>query len=150
MTYIPLAHGFVYLVAIMDGYSRRVLSWRVSTTQDVQCSLEALEEAMAAYGKPVIFNTDQGSQFTSVQWSGALKKAGIEISMDGKGCWMDNVFMERLWRSLKYECVDLNAFDTVREAQEDINAWMRYYNAQWPHSGLNVKTPTQAYLALAA
>ena len=108
ITYVPLAHGFVYVVAIMDWHTRHVLSWRLSTTQDTECCLEALEEAVDRYGKPLIFNTDQGSQFTGDEFTGALKEAGVRISMDGKGRWMDNIFIERLWRSLKYECVYLN------------------------------------------
>ena len=111
VTYIPMAHGFLYLTAIMDWYSRKVLAWRLSTTQDTSFCLEALEEAMERHGCPEIFNTDQGSQFTSSAWTDILKANGIRISMDGKGNWMDNVFIERLWRSLKYECVYLNAFD---------------------------------------
>jgi putative transposase len=147
LTYIPLAHGFVYVVAIMDWHTRHVLSWRLSTTQDTQCCLEALEEAMERHGKPLIFNTDQGSQFTSSAWTGALQKAGIRISMDGKGNWTDNVFIERLWRSMKYECVYLNAFDSIREAQDAIGYWMRYYNEERPHSTFGDQTPSEVYAA---
>lgn len=150
VTYIPLAHGFVYLVAIMDWHTRHVLSWRVSNTQDVDFCLEALNEAMERYGKPEIFNTDQGSQFTSGDWTTALTDAGIGISMDGKGNWMDNVFIERLWRSLKYECVYLNAYDTVRAAANGIGDWMRYYNDKRPHSSLADQTPAEAYFRQAA
>jgi putative transposase len=145
VTYIPLAHGYVYLVAIMDWHTRHVLSWRLSTTQDVRFCLEALEEALDVYGTPEIFNTDQGSQFTSKDWTGALRARGIQISMDGKGCWIDNVFVERLWRSLKYECVYLNAFDSVRDAQAGIGTWMDYYNRERPHSSLDEQTPAEAY-----
>jgi putative transposase len=145
VTYIPLAHGYVYLVAIMDWHTRHVLSWRLSTTQDVRFCLEALEEALEIYGKPAIFNTDQGSQFTSKDWTDRLKAAEIEISMDGKGCWVDNVFVERLWRSLKHECVYLNAFDTVREATAGIGQWIDYYNRERPHSSLGDLTPSEAY-----
>ena len=150
VTYIPLAHGFVYLVAIMDWHTRHVLAWRLSTTQDTAMCLEALEDAMERYGKPEIFNTDQGSQFTSKDWTDALTEAGIQISMDGKGQWVDNVFIERLWRSLKYECVYLNAFDSVRDAAAGIDDWMRYYNIERPHSSLNDRTPQEAYFEKAA
>ena len=150
VTYIPLAHGFAYLVAIMDWHTRHVLSWRVSTTQDTAFCLEALDEAMERYGVPEIFNTDQGSQFTSAEWTNALSKKGIRISMDGKGQWIDNVFIERLWRSLKYECVYLNAFDSVRDAADGIGVWMHYYNVERPHSSLADRTPEEAYLELAA
>ena len=150
VTFIPLAHGFVYLVAIMDWHTRQVLSWRVSTTQDTSFCLEALEEAMRKYGKPEIFNTDQGSQFTSAAWVNELEKQGIQVSMDGKGCWMDNVFIERLWRSLKYECIYLNAFDTIREASDGVDRWMNYYNEERPHSSLDDQTPSEMYQKLAA
>lgn len=145
VTYIPLAHGFLYLTAIMDWYSRKVLAWRLSTTQDTGFCVEALEEAIECYGCPEIFNTDQGSQYTSSAWIGALKSHGIRISMDGKGNWMDNVFIERLWRSLKYECVYLNAFDNLRDATGQIGRWMTYYNAERPHSSLNDFTPGEVY-----
>jgi putative transposase len=150
VTYITMAHGFLYLVAIMDWHTRHVLSWRLSTTQDTNFCLEALEEALEKYGCPSIFNTDQGSQFTSAEWVEALTSRGIRISMDGKGCWMDNVFIERLWRSLKYECVYLNAFDTVKDAGKGINHWMNYYNHERPHSSLEDKTPAEVYKELAA
>ena len=150
VTYIPLAHGFVYLVAIMDWHTRHVLSWRVSTTQDTSFCLEALAEAIEKYGKPEIFNTDQGSQFTSAAWVNELARQDIKISMDGKGCWMDNVFIERLWRSLKYECIYLNAFDTIREAIDGIAYWMNYYNQERPHSSLGDQTPGEMYHKLAA
>ena len=145
VTYVPLAHGFAYLVAVMDWYTRHVLSWRLSTTQETDFCLEALEDALERYEKPEIFNTDQGSQFTSKDWTERLKQACIEISMDGKGRWVDNVFIERLWRSLKHECVYLNAFDSVRDAQAGIGVWMSYYNQERPHSSLGDLTPTEAY-----
>jgi putative transposase len=150
VTFIPMQHGFLYLVAIMDWHTRHVLSWRLSTTQDTNMCLEALEEAVENYGVPQIFNTDQGSQFTSTAWIEALKSKDIKISMDGKGCWVDNVFIERLWRSLKYECIYINAFDTFKEAWAGINHWMNYYNDERPHSSLNDKTPSEVYLKMAA
>ncbi len=150
VTYIPMAHGFIYLVAIMDWHTRHVLSWRLSTTQDTSFCLEALEEAVEKYGAPDIFNTDQGSQFTSSAWVGELNRQNIKISMDGKGCWTDNVFIERLWRSLKYECIYLNAYDTIREARQGIAAWMTYYNQERPHSSLGDQTPEEMYQKLAA
>ncbi len=134
----------------MDWHTRHVLSWRVSTTQDTSFCLEALEDAIEKYGSPDIFNTDQGSQFTSAAWVNRLAKEGIKISMDGKGCWMDNVFIERLWRSLKYECIYLNAFDTIREASDGIDYWMNYYNQERPHSSLDDQTPSEMYEKLAA
>ena len=145
ITYVPMARGFVYLVAIMDWHTRRVLSWRLSTTQDRHFCLEALDEALERYGRPEIFNSDQASQFTSREWTDRLKAEGIAISMDAQGAWRDNVFIERLWRSLKYECVYLNAFDTVRDAQRQISSWMNYYNRERPHSTLGGKTPAKAY-----
>lgn len=148
VTYLPMAHGFLYLVAIMDWHSRKVLSWRLSTTQDTAFCIEALEEALERYGRPEIFNTDQGSQFTSREWTDVLKAHGIRISMDGKGQWMDNVFVERLWRSLKYECVYLNAFCNFREAKQQIRIWMDYYNDRRPHSALDDLTPSEFYAGL--
>jgi putative transposase len=150
VTYVPMAHGFVYLVAIMDWYTRHVLAWRLSTTQDTAFCLEALDAAIDRYGPPEIFNTDQGCQFTSTEWTEALSRAGIAISMDGKGRWLDNVFIERLWRSLKYECVYLNAFDSVRDAQRQIRLWLSYYNEERPHSSLDDRTPAEAYWKHAA
>ena len=146
ITYIPMRRGFLYLVAIMDWASRRVLSWRLSNTMDADFCIEALEEAMARHGRPEIFNTDQGSQFTSPRFTGVLLQAGVKISMDGKGRWMDNVFIERLWRSLKYECVYLHAFETGSEARAGIGRWMAYYNAERPHSALGGRTPLEAHL----
>ena len=145
VTYIPLQRGFLYLVAIQDWASRRVLSWRLSNTMDASFCVEALEEALGRYGTPEIFNTDQGSQFTSLEFTQPLKDAQVKISMDGKGCWMDNVFIERLWRSLKYECVYLNDFETGSEARAKIGAWVDFYNAARPHSSLEDRTPDEAY-----
>ena len=145
MTYIPMSHGFLYLVAIMDWYSRRVLSWRLSNTMDADFCVEALQQAIEQYGCPAIFNTDQGAQFTSTVWIDELKANGIQISMDGKGRWMDNVFIERLWRSLKYECVYLNAFDNMKDAKEKLKFWIDYYNHERPHSSLKDQTPNEVY-----
>jgi len=145
VTYIPMAHGFLYLVAIMDWCSRRVLSWRLSNTLEADFCVEALQEALEKYGCPSIFNTDQGSQFTSADWIDELKANNIKPSMDGKGRWMDNVFIERLWRSLKYECVYLNAFDNMKDATEKLNFWIEYYNHERPHSSLNDQTPNEIY-----
>jgi putative transposase len=145
ITYIPMRRGFLYLVAIMDWATRSVLSWRLSNTLDTVFCVEALEEAIHRYGKPEIFNTDQGSQFTSCEFTGVLKEAGIRISMDGKGRWMDNVFIERLWRSLKYECVYLRDFETGSQARYEIGRWIDYYNEQRPHSALGDITPLEAY-----
>ena len=127
VTYIPMRRGFLYLVAVMDWASRKVLSWRLSNTMEADFCVAALEEAIARYGKPDIFNTDQGSQFTSFTFTNTLRDAGIRISMDGRGRWMDNVFIERLWRSVKYECVFLNAFETGSEARGGIGRWIGYY-----------------------
>ena len=148
LTYLPMAHGFLYLVAIMDWRARKVLSWRLSTTQDTAFCVEALEEAIECYGRPEIFNTDQGSQFTSSDWIDVLKGHDIQISMDGKGQWMDNVFVERLWRSLKYECVYLNAFRNFKEAKQQIRDWMDYYNDRRPHSKLDDMTPSECYAGI--
>ena len=145
ITYIPMARGFVYLVAVLDWYSRKVLSWRVSITMDVHFCLEALEEAIALHGVPEIVNTDQGSQFTSQAFTGLLKKHGIRISMDGKGSWRDNVFIERLWRSVKYEEVYLHAYDTVSDSRAGIGRYFNLYNQRRPHSSLKGKTPDQVY-----
>ena len=148
LTFIPMAHGFLYLVAVMDWHSRKVLSWRLSTTQDAACCVEALEEALERYGRPEIFNSDQGSQFTSAAFTGVLQAHGVRISMDGKGQWTDNVFIERLWRSLKYECVYLNAFENFRDAQRQIRSWMDYYNDERPHSRLDDLTPSEVYAGI--
>lgn len=145
ITYIPIKRGFLYLVAIMDWHSRKVLSWRLSNTMDTRFCVEALEEALMLHGKPEIFNTDQGSQFTSFDFTDVLKENGIKISMDGKGRWMDNVFIERLWRSMKYECVYLKAFETGAQARAEIGAWIDFYNHQRPHSTFNGRTPYEVY-----
>lgn len=145
VTYIPMRKGFLYLVAIMDWNSRKVLSWRLSNTLDADFCSEALKEALSTHGKPLIFNTDQGSQFTSFEFTQVLKDAEIRISMDSKGRWMDNVMIERLWRSLKYECVYLHAFESGTEARNGIERWIRRYNEERPHSSLDDRTPQEAY-----
>jgi len=146
ITYIPMRRGFLYLVAIMDWATRAVLSWRLSNTMDAGFCVEALEEAMARYGKPEIFNTDQGSQFTSLDFTQVLKDAGVRISMDGRGRWLDNVFIERLWRSLKYECIYLREMENGHEAKRIISTWMEYYNDERPHSTLaEDRTPMEEY-----
>jgi putative transposase len=145
VTYVPMRRGFLYLVAIMDWFSRKVLAWRLSNTMDADFCVAALEEAIARYGRPDIFNSDQGSQFTGFAFTTTLKDAGIRISMDGRGRWMDNVFIERLWRSLKYECVFLNAFETGSEARAGIGRWIGYYNASRPHSSFGGRTPDEVY-----
>ena len=145
ITYVPMARGFVYLTAVLDWFSRRVLSWRVSITLEAAFCVEALEEALARHGKPDIFNTDQGSQFTSHDFTDVLLKAGIAISMDGKGSWRDNVFIERLWRSIKYEEVYLKAYISVGEARASIGRYLAFYNGRRPHSSLDRQTPDQAY-----
>ena len=141
ITYIPMARGFMYLVAVIDWASRAVLAWRLSNTMDVSFCLEALDAALARYGRPAIFNTDQGSQFTSAVFTGKLEAAGVRISMDGRGRWLDNVFIERLWRSLKYEEVHLKAYADGREARAGIGAWIAFYNARRPHQALGYRTP---------
>ena len=143
--YVPMARGFVYVVAIMDWYSRKVLAWRVSNTMDADFCVEALEEAINRYGTPEIFNTDQGAQFTSEAFTGKLKAAGIRISMDGKGRWVDNVFVERLWRSLKYEEVYLKAYETVAQARQGMGNYFRFYNRERRHQSLDRQTPDQVY-----
>jgi putative transposase len=145
ITYIPMRRGFLYLVAIMDWATRKVLSWRLSNTMEADFCIEALEDALERYGAPDIFNTDQGSQFTSPRFTDILKDAQVRISMDGRGRWMDNVFIERLWRSMKYECVYLHAFETGSELREGLGRWIAYYNARRPHSALNGQTPDEAY-----
>ncbi len=144
-TYIPMARGFVYLAAVVDWFSRRVLSWRVSITMEVEFCLEAVEEALARFGRPEIFNTDQGSQFTSADFTGLLLDNAVAISMDGKGAWRDNVFVERLWRSVKYEEVYLRAYDSVGEARASIGRYLDFYNRKRPHSSLDARTPDHAY-----
>jgi putative transposase len=148
ITYIPMRRGFLYLVAIMDWHSRKVLAWRLSNTLDASFCVEALNEAFATYGGPVIFNTDQGSQFTSLAFTDALKQAGVNVSMDGKGRWMDNVFIERLWRSLKYECVYLHAPETGLQARAEIGRWIDFYNNERPHSTFDGRTPDEVYNGL--
>ena len=145
ITYIPMARGFVYLAAIVDWYSRRVLSWRVSITMESDFCIEALEEAFERYGRPEIFNTDQGSQFTSAAFTGALIRNDVAISMDGRGAWRDNVFVERLWRTIKYEEVYLHAYQSVVEARASIGKYLGFYNTRRPHSSLDRQTPDQAY-----
>ena len=145
ITYIPMRKGFVYLAAVIDWYSRKVLSHRVSITMETDFCMETVEEAVARYGKPEIFNTDQGSQFTSSAFTGLLKQHGIRISMDGKGAWRDNVFVERLWKSVKYEEVYLKAYNTVSEARTSIAQYFEFYNRRRPHSSLDRMTPEQFY-----
>ena len=145
ITYIPMAKGFLYLVVVMDWLSRAVLAWRLSNTLGADFCVEALEEALAQYGKPEIFNTDQGCQFTSTELTGVLERGGITISMDGKGRCMDNIFVERLWRSLKYEEVYLHAYASVAEAKAGIGAWLRFYNEERQHQSLGYRTPRQIY-----
>jgi putative transposase len=145
ITYVPMARGFVYLAAVVDWFSRRVLAWRLSITLEAAFCVEALEDALARHGRPEVFNTDQGSQFTSHAFTGVLLTAGIAISMDGKGSWRDNVFVERLWRSIKYEEVYLRAYDTVSDARASIGRYLAFYNGRRPHSSLDRQTPDQAY-----
>ena len=140
-----MRRGFLYLVAIMDWATRKVLAWRLSNTMEADFCVAALEEALARYATPEIFNTDQGSQFTSFEFTTTLRDAEVRISMDGRGRWMDNVFIERLWRSLKYECVFLNAFETGGEARTGIGRWIDFYNQRRPHSALGDRTPDEAY-----
>lgn len=135
----------MYLVAVKDWYSRKVLSWRLSNTMDTSFCLEALAEAVIKYGTPEIFNTDQGSQYTSTEFIGKLKEYNIKISMDGKGCWVDNVFIERVWKSLKYECIYLQEFDNVLQLKTAISKWMEFYNHIRPHSVFDGKTPNEVY-----
>ncbi len=149
ITYIPMAKGFMYLVAIMDWYTRKVLSWRVSNTLDTDFCIEALEEALKRYGTPDIFNTDQGSQFTSEAFTDVLKNNGIGISMDGKGRWVDNVFVERLWRSVKYEDVYLRAYETPVALRQGLGRYFEFYNTRRRHSALDRRTPDAVYFDLA-
>jgi putative transposase len=145
ITYIPMKRGFVYLVAILDWATRKVLAHRVSISMTTDFCVEALEEAIARYGTPEIFNTDQGSQFTSADFTQVLTDNAIKISMDGKGRWLDNVFVERLWRSVKYEHVYLHAYESVTEAREQLAGYFQFYNEQRPHSSLDARTPDAAY-----
>jgi putative transposase len=147
ITYIPIGRGFLYLVAIMDWASRAVLAWRLSNTMDVSFCVSALEEALSRFGTPDIFNTDQGSQFTSAAFTGTLSQAGIKISMDGRGRWMDNVFIERLWRSLKYEDIYLKGYADGREARAGIASWIGFYNSRRPHQALGNRTPMAVWRA---
>jgi len=145
ITYVPMAKGFVYLAVVLDWFSRRVLSWRVSITMEASFCIETLQEALARHGKPEIFNTDQGSQFTGAAFADVLISNDIKISMDGKGAWRDNVFVERLWRSVKYEEVYLRAYDSVSDARGSIGRYLDLYNRRRPHSSLDGMTPDQAY-----
>ena len=145
ITYIPMARGFVYLAVVLDWFSRRVLAWRLSITMESSFCVAALEDAMARYGKPDVFNTDQGSQFTAAAFTDVLAEKGITISMDGKGAWRDNVFVERLWRSVKYEEVYLRAYESVSDARSSIGRYLDFYNTRRPHQSLDGGTPDQAY-----
>ena len=145
ITYVPMARGFVYLVAVVDWFSRKVLAWRLSITLETEPCVEALSEALARHGTPEIMNTDQGSQFTSLAFLKALQTAQIAISMDGQGAWRDNVFVERLWRTIKYEEVYLRAYRSVSEARRGLRRYLAFYNRQRPHSSLGGQTPDQAY-----
>ncbi|MGU3330497.1 IS3 family transposase [Methylobacterium mesophilicum] len=145
ITYVPMARGFVYLAAIIDWFSRRVLSWRLPITMEADFCVEAVEEAFARHGKPEIFNTDQGSQFTSHAFTSVLLNAEIATSMDGRGVWRDNIFVERLWRSVKYEEIYLRTYDTVSTARASIGRYLAFYNGRRPHSSLDRRTPDQAY-----
>jgi putative transposase len=147
ITYIPIGRGFLYLVAIMDWASRAVLSWRLSNTMEASFCVSALEEALARFGRPEIFNTDQGSQFTSTAFTGTLATAGVRISMDGRGRWMDNVFIERLWRSLKHEDVYLKGYADGREARAGIGEWVAFYNTRRPHQALGNRSPMAVWRA---
>lgn len=146
ITYIPMRRGFVFLCAVMDWASRRVMAWRLSNTLTTDFCMEAVQEAMIRYGTPEIFNTDQGCQFTSMEFTGLLKQNGIAISRDGKGCWRDNVFVERLWRSVKYEEVYLRAYDGVSDARQGLNRYFTFYNQGRPHTALDNKTPDEFYI----
>jgi putative transposase len=145
ITYIPMARGFLYLAAVIDWHTRQILAWRLSITMEAAFCIETLEEALARYGAPEIFNTDQGSQFTSIVFTGLLKAHGVAISMDGRDPWRDNVFVERLWRSVKYEEVYLKAYDSVSHARTSLARYLDFYNGRRPHSALGRKTPDQAY-----
>ena len=149
ITFVPMAKGFLYLVAVIDWYSRKVLAWELSNSMDVRFCVEALETALRTYGAPEIFNTDQGSQFTSEAFTSALKAHEIRISMDGKGRWVDNVFVERLWRSLKYEEVYLRGYSDVAEARRSISSYFEFFNRERIHQSLNRQTPDQVYYTLA-
>ncbi len=148
VTYVPMAHGFIYLVAIMDWYSRRVLSWKVSNTLDTSFCVEALQEALSGFGAPEIFNTDQGAQFTSEAFTGVLRGRGVKVSMDGKGRCIDNIFIERLWRSIKYEEVYLHAYASVTEARSGLARYFSFYNCERPHQALGYQTPDEFHRGL--
>jgi putative transposase len=145
ITYIPMARGFVYLCAVMDWFARRILAWRLSNTMEAEFCIDALEDALAKHDKPGIFNTDQGSQFSGAAFTGVLTREDIAISMDGKGAWRDNVFVERFWRSVKYEEVYLRAYDDVPQARASLGRYLDFYNRRRPHSALDRRTPDQAY-----
>jgi putative transposase len=145
ITYIPMSRGFVYLAAVLDWATRRVLAWRVSISMNTDFCIEAVEEALAKYGKPEIFNTDQGSQFTSAEFTDLLGRNGIAISMDGKGAWRDNVFVERLWKTIKYEEVYLHAYDSVADAKARLARYIDFYNTRRPHRALDGATPDSVY-----
>jgi putative transposase len=145
ITYIPMARGFVYLCAVMDWFARRILAWRLSNTMEAEFCVEVLEDALAKHGRPEIFNSDQGSQFSGTAFTGVLIKNEIAISMDGKGAWRDNVFVERFWRSIKYEEVYLRAYEDVPEARQSIGRYLDFYNGRRPHTALDRRTPDQAY-----
>ena len=145
ITYLPMRRGFLYLVAIMDWHTRKVLAWRISNTLEADFCVEALNEAIHRFGPPEIMNTDQGSQFTSFAWTDRLRRSGVRISMDGKGRFLDNIFVERLWRSLKYECVYLHAWETGSEAKAGVGRWIEFYNRKRPHSALGGQPPAVVY-----
>jgi len=145
ITYLPMRRGFLYLVAIMDWHTRKVLAWRISNTLEADFCVEALNEAIHRFGPPGIMNTDQGSQFTSFAWTDRLRRSGVHISMDGKGRFLDNIFVERLWRSLKYECVYLHAWEAGSEAKAGVQKWIEFYNQRRPHSALGGKPPAVVY-----
>ena len=145
ITYLPMRRGFLYLVAIMDWHTRKVLAWRISNTLEADFCVEALNEAIHKFGPPEIMNTDQGSQFTSFAWTDRLRRSGVRISMDGKGRFLDNIFVERLWRSLKYECVYLHAWETGSEAKAGVGKWIDFYNRKRPHSALGGRPPAVVY-----
>ena len=147
ITYIPMEHGFLYLVAVIDWASRAVLAWRLSNTMDTRFCIDALDEALARYGAPRIFNTDQGSQFTSEAFTGRLIAAGVAISMDGRGRFLDNIFIERLWRSIKYEEIHLKAYANGREARAGIGSWMTFYNEKRPHQAMDNQMPMAVWRA---
>ena len=147
ITYIPMARGFLYLAAVMDWFARRILAWRLSITLGTEFCIDAVEEALRLYGRPEIFNSDQGSQFTSDAFTDILITNGIAVSMDGKGAWRDNVFVERFWRTVKYEEVYLKAYESVAEARSSIGHYVEFYNGRRPHSALDRRTPDQAYYA---